>query len=74
MKYNLKKTKTADKENIKHLLTVLYCMFSTADEYLEEAKNKAIGDNEYYEKSNKEWEKAEAYLKGYIEELFKQIN
>ncbi len=76
MNYNLNKTKTVDKETIKHLMTVLYCLFSNADDYQEEAKKYFEKDkkysNEMYKKSYKKWDEAENYLKSYIKELFKQ--
>jgi len=63
MKYNLSKSKTADAETIKHLLTALACYIREVDEFQSEEK---------FDKADSCWKSAEKYLKGYIRELFKQ--
>jgi len=72
MKYNIKTVKGVNKENLRHLMTVLYCIFSEADAYQEEAKQQTNTNNKYWGKASKKWDKAEDYLKSYIKELFKQ--
>lgn len=63
-----KKLEKKNKENIRHLITVLYCLFSNADDYIDEVKdtkNKKTVEK-LYKKSYKKWDEAEKYLRDYI--------
>uniref|UniRef100_A0A6M3XXB4 Uncharacterized protein n=1 Tax=viral metagenome TaxID=1070528 RepID=A0A6M3XXB4_9ZZZZ len=63
VKYNLKKTKTADPETIKHCLTVIKAKLEEADQLFEASEDYL---------STAKWKEAEQYIKSYIKELFKQ--
>lgn len=59
MKYDLKETKTSDKETLEHCLTVIHCILDGIGSY-------SITEQE------RAWKRAKRYLKDYIKELFKQ--
>ena len=59
------KLEKKNKETLKHLMTVLYCLFSNADDYLEDINNPEE-DELYQGKANKKWNEAEQYLRDYI--------
>ena len=61
-----KKLEKINKETIKHLMTVLYCMFDEADAYMQRAMVETKEDNKYWDRQHKKWDEAEKYLRDYI--------